>query len=136
MIGRVFAPEPAEGDDSPIRLTEYRGKVVLIPFWAVGFPESLQLIARLKSIHDADPDKTAIVGLNLDTADEQLDQFLEANELGFPSIRAASSATDIATQFGLVSFPFVAILDQQGHVAAINFTGYDLEKTVKELVQQ
>jgi hypothetical protein len=136
VIGRVFDPEPAEGDHSAIRLADYRGKVVLIPFWAVGFPESLQLIARLKSIHDADPKKTAIVGMNLDAADEQLDQFLEANELGFPSIRAASSATEVATRFGLVSFPFVAILDQQGHVAAINFTGYDLEKIVKELVQQ
>lgn len=136
VIGRVFEPEPAEGGDSAIRLADYRGKVVLIPFWAVGFPESLQLIARLKSIHDANADKTAIVGLNLDAADEQLDQFLETNELGFPSIRSGSSATDVAKQFGLVSFPFVAILDQQGHVAAINFTGYELEKTVRELVQQ
>ena len=53
------------------------------------------------------------------------------NDLGFPSMRAESSAIDVATQFGLVSFPFVAILDAKGHVAAINFTGYDLEKTVK-----
>lgn len=136
VIGRVFDPEPPAGADAAIRLMDYRGKVVLIPFWAVGFPESLQLIGRLKSIHDADPDKVAIVGLNLDAEDAQLDQFLEDNELGFPSIRAQSSATDVATQFGLVSFPFVVILDQKGQVAAINFTGYDLEKTVEELVQQ
>ncbi len=136
VIGRVFDPLPSEGEATDIRLANYRGKVVLIPFWAVGYPESLQLIPRLKSIHDAKPDKVAIVGMNLDSEGAQLDQFLEVNDLGFPSMRAESSAIDIATQFGLVSFPFVAILDAKGHVAAINFTGYDLEKTVEELVQQ
>lgn len=136
VIGRVFDPEPTAGAESELRLTDYRGKVVLIPFWAMGFPESLQLITRLKSIQDADPENTAIVGLNLDAADAPVEQFVEEHDFNFPSIRARSSATEIATRFGLVSFPFVAILDQKGHVAAINFTGYELENTVKKLLQQ
>ena len=136
VIGRIFDPEPVAHDDAAVRLADYRGKVVLIPFWAAGFPESLQLVDRLKAIQVADPENTTIVGLNLDANAEQLKQFLAANDLGFPSIRAQSSATDVATQFGLVSFPFVAILDQEGRVAAINFTGYELEIAVKKLVQQ
>lgn len=135
VIGQVFDPQPV--DDAPqLRLSDYQGKVVLIPFWASGFPESLQLIPRLKSIQDRTPDDVAIVGVNLDPEEAPLDEFLKNNELGFPSIRAKSSGTEVATQFGLVSFPFVAILDQKGQVAAINFTGFDLEKVVTSMVSQ
>ena len=140
VIGRVFDPDLPQIDGTSLSLADYRGKVVLMPFWAIRFPESLQLVSRLKTIHDAHPNKVAIVGMNLDAEGEQVEQFLQANDLGFRSFRAESSATakianPVAAQFGMVSLPFVVILDQTGRVSAINFTGRDLEKTVEELVE-
>jgi hypothetical protein len=99
-------------------------------------PESLQLIPQLKAIAEAHPDNVAIVGMNLDAAEAPVEQFLQANDLGFPSFRAETSATRLALaeQFGMVAMPFTAIIDQQGQVSAINFRGRDLERIVNELI--
>jgi thioredoxin-like negative regulator of GroEL len=137
----LFEYDLPQVDGSPLSITDYQGKVVLMPFWAISFPESLQLVPRLSTIRDAHPDQVAIVGMNLDTEGAPVQEFLKENDPGFPSFRATSSPTakvanPVAAQFGMVSMPFVAILDQEGRVAAINFTGQGLEETVEQLVTQ
>lgn len=139
VIGRSFDPDlPGVGETAP-KMEDYRGKVVLMPFWATGFPESLQLIEQLKAIRDAHPDEVAIVGMNLDVANEPIQPFMQSRGLQFDSFHAESSPTEkianpVAAQFGMVSMPFLVIIDQQGRVAAIKLTGRDLEATVDELI--
>lgn len=118
---------------------DYEGQVILMPFWAISIPESLQLVQMLKDIREAHPDKVAIVGMNLDPEQAPLREFLAANDLGFKSYRSISSATEsvanpIAAKFGLVSLPFVAIFDQQGRVAELDFTGRKLSTIVDDLL--
>ncbi|KAA5540285.1 TlpA family protein disulfide reductase [Roseiconus nitratireducens] len=140
VIGRIFDPEglpSVEGTD--IKMKDYRGKVVLMPFWAVSFPTSLQIIPMLKQIRDQHPEKVAIVGMNLDAEGAPLKEFLAEAEMDFPSYRSVSSATEnvanpVALQFGLVSMPFVAVLDQESRVVALDFTGETVQKTVRALL--
>ncbi len=127
-------------DGNGISSSSVKGKVVLMPFWAVTIPPSLQIVPMLKEIQSRHPDQIAIVGMNLDSEQAPLGEFLAQNDLGFPSFRSVSSASvdqgnPIATKFGLVSLPFVAIFDQDGKVAALDFTGMQLEATVERLVQ-
>jgi hypothetical protein len=119
---------------------DYENKVVLMPFWAITIPESLQLVRSLKEIRDRYPERVSIIGINLDPEQAPLQEFLAANEMGFPSFRSVSSSTEsvanpMAARFGLVSLPFVAILDRDGTVAALDFTGRKLAATVEGLVQ-
>ena len=93
----------------------------------------------LKQIQAAHPDDIAIVGVNLDGNDALLQEFLDQNDLGFPSFRSKSSAeaevaNPVAAQFGIASMPFLAILDRQGHVAAVNFTDRGIQAKVEELL--
>ena len=139
VIGTRFQPALPGVDGSPLEMADYKGKVVLIPFWATGFPESLQLIPRIKAIASNHGDDVAVIGMNLDIAGAPVEEFAAANELHFPSYRSVSSATaevanPMAAQFGMVSMPFTAIIDQEGRVAGINFTGRNLEETVAELI--
>ncbi len=127
-------------DGSGISSISVKGKVVLMPFWAVTIPQSLQIVPMLKEIQSRHPDQIAIVGMNLDSEQAPLGEFLAQNDLGFPSFRSVSSSNGdqgnpIATKFGLVSLPFVAIFNQAGKVAALDFTGMQLETTVEQLVQ-
>jgi hypothetical protein len=139
VIGTPFDPQLPSADGAPLSMADFRGRVVLMPLWATGFPESLQLVPRLKSLQATHGDKVSIVGINLDAAEDAVQEFLKANELGFPSFRAATTPTaevanPIAARFGMVSMPFTAIVDQSGRVAAIDFTGRNLEQTVQELL--
>ncbi len=140
-VGQIFDLDLPQVDGSTLAINDFQGKVVLMPFWAMGFPQSLQLIPRLKEIRDAHPDDVAIVGINLDTEEAPVDKFVHESDLGFPNLRAESSPTakvanPVAARFGMVSMPFIVILDQKGRVAAINFTGRDLEETVQQLINR
>jgi hypothetical protein len=141
ILGVRFNPVlPAVGG-SELSMDQFAGQVVLVPFWAAAFPESLQLIGRLKQIESANPEDVAIVGVNLDGDDRLLQAFLDQNDLGFPSFRSKSSAeaevaNPLAAQFGVASMPFLAILDRKGNVAAINFTDRGIEEKVNELLSK
>lgn len=137
---------PLDFDDLPsvdgagVPKEAYENKIVLMPFWAVVVPESFQIVALLKEIQDQYPGKVAIVGMNIDPDQAPLREFLAQNDLGFPSYRSKSSATQsvanpVAARFGLVSLPFVAIFNQQGTVEALDFTGQQLQPVVDRLVE-
>ena len=141
VLGRTFDPDlPAVGGDE-LKMDRFAGKVVLMPFWDSRFPQSLQLLPKLKEIRAAHPDSVAIVGMNLDLEGAPVEAFMEQNNLDFPSYRSESSPTamianEVAARFGLVSMPFVAILDRKGRVVALNFSGARLEQTVEELLAE
>lgn len=141
ILGVRFNPALPSVDGGSLSMDAFEGRVVLVPFWAAAFPESLQLVGVLDELRKAHPDDVAIVGVNLDGNDALLQEFLDQNELGFPSFRSKSSAeaevaNPIAAQFGIASMPFLAIVDQQGQVAALNFTGQGIQEKVNELLTQ
>ena len=126
-------------DGKGVPESHYQGKVVLMPFWAIVVPESLQIIRQLKEIRDQHPEQVAIVGMNLDPEQAPLREFLAQNELGFPSFRSVSSASQsvanpVAAEFGLVSMPFVAVFNQKGTVEALDFTGTQVGPIVDRLI--
>lgn len=126
-------------DGDTVKADDYEGKIVLMPFWAISVPESLQLVQMLNGIQAKHPDQVSIIGMNLDPQQAPLQEFLLVSDLGFPSYRSVSSPTaevanPIAARFGLVSMPFVAVFDQFGNVAALDFTGNQLQSIVDRLV--
>ena len=141
ILGVRFNPSLPSVDGPSLTMDQFEGRVVLVPFWAAAFPQSLQLVGLLDEIRKTHPDDVAIVGVNLDGNDALLQEFLDQNELGFPSFRSKSSAeaevaNPIAAQFGIASMPFLAIVDQQGQVAALNFTGQGIQEKINELLTQ
>ncbi len=138
-IGRTFDPDLPSIGDATVNIADYRGKVVLMPFWATTFPESLQILPQLRALVESHPDDVVILGMNLDVEGTDVAAFVQQNELGFPNYHAESSPTaqvtnPVAAKFGLVSMPFVAIVDRQGKIAELDFTGRKLADTVEKLI--
>jgi thiol-disulfide isomerase/thioredoxin len=135
VIGQMFSPDLDSVEGGPLSLQDYRGKVVLVPFWAMNFPQSMQVFPQLRAIVDRHPDQVAMVGVNLDAEAEPVAEFVKQSQLGFSSFRAAGEMTNqIAMKFGIVSMPFTAILDKEGRVEAIDFTGKKLDATIDRLL--
>tara|TARA_R110002049_G_scaffold2750_4_gene21951 strand:+ start:113250 stop:114989 length:1740 start_codon:yes stop_codon:yes gene_type:complete len=139
IIGTPFNFDLPGTDGSPLDVSQFRGQVVLMPFWATGFPQSLQILPQLTALRDAHPNDVTIVGMNLDPVDAPTEEFIEQNRLDFQSYQSVSSPTarvanEMATKFGMVSMPFVVVLDQQGRVVALDFKGQKLPKIVQSLL--
>ncbi len=138
IVGKPFDFDLPSVDGRPLSITSYAGKVVLMPFWAVAFPDSLRVLQTLDQIRAQSPEQVEIVGVNLDPADAPADEFLRQSPVQFRSFESVTppggEANKIAAQFGVASLPFVAVIAPDGTVAAINLTGQGLEGQVQKLL--
>src|SRR3989338_4110386 len=71
------------------RLEDYRGKWVLVNFWATWCPPCLSEIPELSSLHDAHKDSDLVViGIAMDSGSaRKVTDFAEAHEIGRASCR-------------------------------------------------
>ena len=140
-IGKSFPFNLPGLDGGGLSMQDYRGKIVLMPFWAANFTQSLQVVPMLKAFAEEHPENVSIVGMNLDLSATEAAVFAKKTDLGFPSFRATSSAEQsqrnpVAMLFGMVSMPFVVVFDPQGNVAEIDFSGRKLQSTVDRLIDE
>jgi thiol-disulfide isomerase/thioredoxin len=138
-VGEAFAFSGPSVDGRPLTTDSYSGRVVLMPFWAIAIPESLSILQTLDQIRENSDGKVEIVGMNLDTQDAPAADFLQQSPVkfrSFQSVTSPSGANEIAKQFGVVSLPFVVIIDSTGKVAAINLSGRGLSEQVSQFVNQ
>lgn len=138
-IGETFAFSGPSVDGRPLSIESYSGRVVLMPFWAVAIPESLAILQTLAQIRDQADGKVEIVGMNLDSEDSPAAEFLQQSPVvfrSFQSVTSAGGANEIAEQFGVVSLPFVVIIDPSGKVAAIDLSGRGLSDLVAQVMGQ
>ncbi|MCM2371497.1 TlpA family protein disulfide reductase [Rhodopirellula sp. ICT_H3.1] len=140
VIGEVIDPDLPSVDGRPLNMADYRGKVVLMPFWSTAFPDSLIVLPNLLEIQERYPDRVAIVGMNLDVVGTSVMGFVEQEKLTFPSFRSESDPSaeivnDVAYRFGAVTLLFVAVIDQEGKVRHLDFSGRDLTSEVEKLIR-
>lgn len=141
VIGKVFNPDLKAVDGESMPFESFRGQIVLMPFWDTRVPQSLALLTRLRELRDASPGSIDIVGMNLDLEGTDVQAFVEASGIEFPSYRSESSPTSdvgnqVALRFGLRSFPFTVVVDRENRISAVALDGAALEQAVKRLQEQ
>jgi thiol-disulfide isomerase/thioredoxin len=76
-------------------LADYRGKWVVVNFWATWCPPCQEEIPDLVSFHDRHKDKDAVViGVNFeDIGKEQLESFVDSFLISYPVLRSEPAAS-------------------------------------------
>jgi len=146
LLAAPLSAEPPRGLDTPLntvsgqtlRLSDLKGQVVLVNFWATWCPPCLEEIPALINIqnHYRDKDFT-VVGVDFmeSTSRERLADFIKRRKINYPIVFGDNSqliplARDLGGVFGL---PVTKILDRQGQVI-ITKTGGLTEKKLRELL--
>ena len=96
---------------------DYKGKVVLVNFWASWCPpctKELPLLERTQAKMAAAGG--TVLGINTRDATEDAQGFIRRYDLTFPSLRDGSG--DFAEKWGLTGYPESFLLDERGRVAA------------------
>lgn len=117
--GTAFSPAPSfslkDAAGRKVSLSEFKGKVVFIDFWATWCPPcriSLPAVERLYTDYQGKP--VQVLGLNLDEDAESVMRFLKKKEIPYPVLFAGES--DIASQYGVSGIPHFALVDSQGRL--------------------
>jgi thiol-disulfide isomerase/thioredoxin len=123
VVGKV-APEirGKDLDGKPMKLSDFRGKVVLVDFWATWSGASVAQIPHNRELIATHKDKPfAIVGINADEVDEELFTALEKNKVNWRSFqnRPEDSEVEIADEWNVTALPTLYLLDAKGKIRKI-----------------
>lgn len=121
------------------RLEDYRGKWVLVNFWATWCPPCLNEIPELSSLHIAHKEKDLVViGIAMDSGSRtKIADFAEAHHISYPVVMGNRK---IAAQIGRVDILPVSYIYaptgeqvsyQAGEVTRAGVEAYILNKQVK-----
>ena len=109
----------AEGVDHS--LADWRGKVLVINFWATWCPPCIKEIPEFSAVarrHAEQP--VQFVGLSIDTADN-VREFNARFEVPYPLLIGNSQTLSLATEVGNTAraLPFTVIIDRDGRIAHV-----------------
>jgi peroxiredoxin len=131
------APE-IEGDDldgKKMRLSDYRGKVVVLSFWGTWCGPCMAMVPdERKLVATYSADAFAMVGVNSDSDQARLKAVVEREKITWRSFRDGFSRDAIATTWNVHSWPTVYVLDQKGIIRYKNVRGQTLAEAVAKLV--
>jgi len=97
-------------------LSDLRGKVVILNFWASWCPPCLEETPSLNTLQEAIVPKGGMVlGISVDEDKDAYQKFLADNHVVFPTYDDTSKKT--ATQYGTSMFPETFLIDRQGRLA-------------------
>jgi thiol-disulfide isomerase/thioredoxin len=126
-------------DGRRVDLAEYRGKVVLIDFWATWCKPCVESIPELKIIYDKYHDKgLEIIGISLDNkgTESRIKQIIEKQGLAWPQRFTGKGMNDtFAKLYGINALPTVWLLDKDGKIVDQNSYGERLENLIKEYIR-
>jgi cytochrome c biogenesis protein CcmG, thiol:disulfide interchange protein DsbE len=99
------------------RLADYRGKVVLVNFWASWCDPCRDEAPLVERTHKAMARREGMV-LGIDTRDASEDAAKFAAEFGltYPSLRDGSG--DFSDEYSITGYPETFVLDRKGRIAA------------------
>jgi cytochrome c biogenesis protein CcmG, thiol:disulfide interchange protein DsbE len=141
--GPVTMGERAPGFTLPqlpsgnLSLSQYKGRVVVLNFWATWCPPCVMETPSLEQFAtDMKSSGVTVIGVSVDKDENQLKQFIQQFHLSYPVARDPSS--ELAHRYGTYKFPETYIIGRDGHVAekiigATNWTDPRMLTFVKSL---
>jgi thiol-disulfide isomerase/thioredoxin len=118
IIGKALALKGVDLRGNAVDMAQYRGKTVLVTFWATwanpakrDMPDLAKLYAKFKSKN------FEVIAINLDNEKADLDTYLQTTSLPWPQIfEPGGMESRLATEFGIISLPTMFLVDPDGKV--------------------
>ncbi len=120
-------------DGSSVSLSDLKGQVVVLDFWATWCPPCVKSLPQLGQLHQELSGKgVKVFAVNLKEDNEKVNSFLKSKEIQVPVL--LDKEGEVAEKYNVRAIPETVVIGKDGHVKKV-FIGTD-EKTHEQIRQQ
>jgi len=122
----IGAPAPdftIQDSDRSVTLSQLRGKIVVLNFWATWCPPCIEEVPSLVQLHKKLQDKGVVVlGVSVDDDANDYHKFLKEYGVDFLTVREGGTKTDtgvispVANKYGTSRIPESYVIDRNGTI--------------------
>lgn len=125
-------------DGEPISLADYRGKVVLLDFWATWCIPCIAEMPNVKAVYEKYHTKGfEVIGISFDRDKTVLHKFIKENQLPWRQIFAGEKqSSSVAQKYRIKGIPKQFLIDREGKVISVNARGSRLDKLVAAEIER
>jgi len=121
-----------------IDVSQYRGKVLVVVYWATWCKPCTEDLPALKELYAANKAQgMEVLGVNVDTPDGPVKEYLTEYKVPWPHI-AELKGMDCpqAINYGILSVPTIFVVDRTGVCQSVTASLDDLKKVLPELLKK
>lgn len=121
-----------------INTADYRGKVVLVIYWADWCKLCTEDLPQIKALYEQYQRRGfEVVGVNLDTTADPVAGYIAEHKVPWPHVFEEGGLESApGRQFGIVLLPTMFLVDKQGKVVSRNISVADLKNELPKLLLQ
>lgn len=114
----LFAATLNDLDDKPVALERYRGKPLIVNFWARWCGPCRVEIPELIAIRQAHKGKLEVLGIGIEDKADAAKEFAKAYEMDYPVFVARDKGIPLMQALGNTKggLPFTVVIDRNGQV--------------------
>jgi peroxiredoxin len=122
LEGKTIALQGPTIDGQTVDLSRYRGKTVLVVFWATTVPAAKRDLPEIAKILDKNKAKGFdVIGVCLDPELPPVQTFLKAEPLPWPTIfEPGGTENRLGVEYGIMTLPTMFLVDAEGKVIKRN----------------
>ena len=136
LVGKDMEIEGLTDFGQRIDWKAYRGKVVLIDFWATWCGPCRAEIPNIKAIHNEFPRAVFdVVAINLDREEDALATFLKENPLPWTNV-IGNDASNIAKRYSVTALPTMMAIGPDGKILAVAHRVETLKPAIQRAIKE
>ncbi len=118
------------------RLTDLKGKYVLVDFWATWCAPCLADLPQLQAAYAKYHAKGfEIVSISLDETTAPLTEFLKTHKMPWTQIHNTTSGGDVVESFGVNTIPATFLIGPDGTILRLEVRGAALDKVLSQVMK-
>jgi peroxiredoxin len=135
LVAPDFGARDVDGNE--LRLSDWRGKIVLVDVWSFGRPECTSRLAGRQALVDRHPsDPFVLFGVDLDRDELAFRRAWEEHDLRFPCAFEGGPSGRVQSAWHLDGAPTSFLIDRAGVIRAVDLDGDALDAAVAALLAE